>query len=136
MVAYWCMSLFLAFMFLPFFGIFVSFLFFFISLFTLHPFLSILLSFCLLFFSSLFSLCTPMAFYTTCRDRIYHFYPLTTFSSLWVPSKTAHWSVGCSATTITLRRLHHALFPDKKVLVLPLTSLNTLIRIRVKPLPY
>ena len=53
-----------------------------------------------------------------------------------MPSKTAHWSAGCSATTITLRRLHHALFPDKKVLVLRLTSLNTLIQIRVKPLPY
>ena len=29
-------------------------------------------------------LCTSMAFYTTCCDKIYHFYPLTTFGLLWV----------------------------------------------------
>jgi len=71
-------------MFLHFFGISVSFLFFFISLFTLLPFLSIFLSFCLPFFLLPFLLCTPMAFYTACRDRIYYFYPLTAFGSLWV----------------------------------------------------
>ena len=52
------------------------------------------------------------------------------------PSKTAHWPVGYPNTTTTLCWLHHASFPNKSGFVLSLISLNTLIRIRVKPLPY
>jgi len=43
---------------------------------------SLLFPFPLCFCSSL--LCTSMAFYIACRDKIYHFYPLTTFGLLWV----------------------------------------------------
>ena len=38
----------------------------------------------LFLFLFLFLLCITMAFYTVCRNRIYHFYPLTTFGMLWV----------------------------------------------------
>ena len=51
------------------------------------------------------------------------------------PSKSDHWSTGYLTTTTTLCWLH-ASFPDKSGFVLSLISLNTLIQIRVKPLPY
>ena len=77
-VVYWCMLL-------PLSLIFSSSLS--VSLFSLFPYLFSLFS----FFSSLFSvflhcclLCMSIAFYTTCCDKIYHFYPLNTFGLLWV----------------------------------------------------
>ena len=68
-------SLFLGFLYLSFFFLFLfllCFLFFLsTSLFCLPSFLP-------------HSLFTPMAFYIAYCDRIYHFYPLTIFGSLWV----------------------------------------------------
>ena len=54
------------------------------------------------------------------------------------PSKTAHWPAGYPTTTITLFLQNHPSFLDKNGLscLLPLFVFNTLIWIRVKPLPH
>jgi len=131
------MPLFLALMFLPFFGISISFLLFFISLFALLSFLSFYLSFIVCRYSSFLSLVTPMAFYTGCCDKIYHFYPLTAFGSLWASFQ--YYLLACRLPshyhcTVQAYTMPHS--QTKMVFVLSLTSLNTLIQIRDKPFPY
>ena len=113
---------------------------FFLSLFTpfsffLSVFLYLLfIVFLFLFPPPLFSLCTSIAFYTACHDRICHFYPSTAIGLLWVSFQD--YPLVCR-----LPNNHHytmlivpRLIPRQKWL--SLTPLNTLIRIRVKPFPY
>ena len=64
---------------------------FFLSLFVCFVFYSFFLSFCfsvcyspLFHCACLWPFILSMAFYTACRDKIFHFYPLTAFSLLWV----------------------------------------------------
>ena len=57
-------------------------------------------------------------FYTTCRDKIYHFTPQLLLPCCGYPSRTAHWSTGYPATTTTLCWPHHASFSDKRSFVL------------------
>ena len=123
-----------------------------------HAFLWFLCSFSFPSFSSLFylyflpwlflsplSLFTTIAFYTVCHGRIYHFYPSKSIftpqpllARCGRPSKIAHWTVGCPATTTTLYWLHHTSFPNKNGLscLLPLFVFTTLIWIRVNLLPH
>ena len=91
---------------------------------------------CFLSFTSLFFvfslvrccylLCTAIAFYTACRDKIYHFYSSTNFGLLW-RVETAHWFAGYPAITTTLCWLHHTSFPNKSnfffVFLLPMALL-------------
>ena len=129
-------------MFLSFFGIFVSFLSF--SFFFYSAFFSFFLP---LFFAVVFLLLSsPLFHYSrlwpfilSVVTRFTIFIPQPLLAYCGRPSKIAHWSAGCSATTITLCWLHHASFLAKKrflFCLLPLFIFNTLIQIRVKPLPY
>ena len=77
----------------------------------------------------------PMAFYTTCRNMIYHFYPLTAFGSLWASFQDC--PLACRLPSYYHYTVYAALrlIPKKKWFLSP-TSLNTLIKIRVKSLHY
>ena len=125
----------------------LGFLYFsFSSLFSLFSFLSFYLSLLFIylfkkkFFWPLFlspfhcSRLQPLIMLVGIRFPIFTSQPL--LAHCGHPSKTAHWPAGYPDTTTTLCWLHHASFPNKSGFVLSLTSLNTLIRIRVKPLPY
>ena len=82
-----------------------------------------------------FSLFTTTPFYTIYHGGVYYFYPSIAFSSLWCPSKTAHWLTGCSATTSAQNVLVALLsIPRKNCLscFLPLSVFTPLIQIRVK----
>ena len=73
--------------------------------------------------SSSFSVFITMAFYTACRDRNYHFYPLIAFGSLWVSFQD--YPLACRlpnhyhCTVLVAPRL----IPRKKWFDLSLTSL-------------
>ena len=95
-------------------------------------FLSFYLSFLLFLSLSLF---TTTPFHTIYHGGVYYFYPSIAFSSLWCPSKTAHWLTGCSATTSAQNVLVAPLsIPRKNCLscFLPLSVFTPLIQIRVK----
>ena len=67
------------------FSLFFSFFFVYVMFsFFLSIFLYLLFIIFLFLFSSPFLLCTSMAFYTACRDKICHFYHSTAFGLLWV----------------------------------------------------
>ena len=134
------MPLFLSLKFLPFFGISVPFLSFFLCL----------LCFLFFFSTSLFFVVVPcpppphllfmyMTFYTTCHDKIYNFYHLTAFGALWasfqdcplVCQLPSHYHY----TVLVAQRL----IPKQKwflFCLLPPFIFNTLIWIKVKPLPH
>ena len=73
--------------FTPIIHIFLHYSWFYVFFLSFPHFLYFLsFSFLLPFFSSSLVpilLCTSMAFYTACRDKICHFYPITTFGLLW-----------------------------------------------------
>ena len=76
-------------------------------------------------------------FYIACHDKIYHFTLQLIFACCGCPSWTAHWSVGCPATTATLRWPCHASFPEKSSFVFFfLASYGTPIQIRARVLSY
>ena len=117
------MPLLLSLMFLLFFfGIFLFFLsFLFLCLLCFLFFLSFSLFVCC--FPSPFSLCIPMAFYTACCDKIYHFYPLTTFDPLWMSFQDCPSGlplplhcVGCTTPHSWTKRFWFCLLP---LLILP-----------------
>ena len=118
-VAYWCMPLLLSLIFFS--SLLVSL---FSSFFVFVPFSS-------LFFIFLpFLLCTSMAFYTTFRDKIYHFYHLTTFGLLWVSFQDCPlvcWLPSHHHYTVLAMS---CLILDKSGFVLFFTSLGTPIRIK------
>ena len=110
---------------------------FFLSDFCIFPFFFFFLL-CFLFFLSTpifcrcfsshffppFSLFMPMAFYTVCRDKIYHFYPSTAFGLLWASFQD------CPLVCWMLNHYHYTLLAapcliprQKKVFVLSFTSL-------------
>ena len=131
----------------------------------IHTFTPITRIFPLLWVSCILSLflCFALFFYISCLPFFFSFFPLSPphfhCARLWpfilpvvtgfaiftpqpllaccgCPSKIVHWSIGCPATTTTLCWLCHASSLDKSCFVLSLTSLDTFIQIRVKPLPY
>ena len=104
------------------FGFLYSFSF--SSLFTLFSFLSFYLSVFLIVVIPP-PLFTTIVFYTTCRDRIYHFYPSTTFGSLWVSFQDCPQACWLPSHHHYTMLAAPCLIPKKSDFVLSLTSLNT-----------
>ena len=81
-------------------------------------------------------LCTCMAFYTICHDKIYRFYPLTTFGLLWVSFQDYPLVCRLPNQHYYTVLVMSCLILDKSGYVLFFTSLGTPIRIRAKLLSY